>query len=263
MQNKSLTGIQIPNKTKQIKISRYADDSNLFLKNLFAFLLSRYNKLTTTKTTKKKAETKVIYKKLIQEGSKQHAIAGETQWKKQLPTTDFRQIWKNIFEPYAQQFYKDLHYRLLHHSTKTSDYMHKCSNDNNSNCDHCRLTEDNLHLFTKCSRIEKIWTHYQPILTKLIGKTYILQQHLLTLNVKNINKDTRNLTLTMIQIILFEIWQSRNNNKYDKNLLPQYTIISEINAQLKNIVQAHYKKQKSNDTFNQLKNQFCSNEAKP
>ena len=34
------------------------------------------------------------------------------------------------------------------------------------------LTEDNLHLFTKCSRIQKIWTHYQTILTKLIGKTY-------------------------------------------------------------------------------------------
>ena len=31
--NKSITGIQIPNKTKQIKISQYADDTNLFLKN--------------------------------------------------------------------------------------------------------------------------------------------------------------------------------------------------------------------------------------
>ena len=31
--NKSITGIQISNKTKQIKISQYADDTNLFLKN--------------------------------------------------------------------------------------------------------------------------------------------------------------------------------------------------------------------------------------
>ena len=31
--NKSITGIHIPNKTKQIKISQYGDDSKLFLKH--------------------------------------------------------------------------------------------------------------------------------------------------------------------------------------------------------------------------------------
>ena len=110
---------------------------------------------------------------------KKQTIAGESQWIKHLLTTDFKQIWKNTCESYVQLFFNDLHYRLLHYPTKTNYYMHKCSNDNNPNCDHCRLTEDNLHLFTKCSRILKIWTHYQPKLTKLIGKTYTPQQHLL------------------------------------------------------------------------------------
>ena len=143
-----------------------------------------------------------------------------------------------------QPVFNDLHYRLLHYSTnstKTNDYMLKCSNDNKSNCG---LTKDNLHLFTKCSRIQKIWTHYQTILTKLIGKTYTPQQHLLTLNVKNTNKHIRKLTLTIIQIILFEIGQSRNKNKYEENLLPQYTLISKINALLQAIVQVHYQKNK-------------------
>ena len=45
-----------------------------------------------------------------------------------------------------------------------------------------------------------------------------------------------------MQIIQFEIWQSINNNKYDENLLPQYTLISKINAHLQTIVQLHYKK---------------------
>ena len=114
--------------------------------------------------------------------------------------------------------------------------MHKCSNDSNSNCDHCGLTED---LFIKCSIMQKVCTSYQPILTKLIGKTYTLQQHLLTLNVKNTNKDTKKLTRTVIQIILFEIRQFSTTK--GKNLLPQHTIISKINAQLQNIVQPHCK----------------------
>ena len=44
--------------------------------------------------------------------------------------------------------------------------MQKCSNDNNSKCDHCGFAGDNLQLLTKCSRIQKIWTHYQPITNK-------------------------------------------------------------------------------------------------
>ena len=57
------------------------------------------------------------------------------------------------------------------------------------------------------------------------------------------------------------IWQSRNNKKYDKNLLSQHTLISKINAQLQNIAQAHYKNKKLNDILDLLKDQFCINEA--
>ena len=59
--------------------------------------------------------TKNIYQKIIQEGSKQHKVAGENLWKTQLPTIEFSQIWKNTFTSYAQPFCKDLHYRVLHY----------------------------------------------------------------------------------------------------------------------------------------------------
>ena len=56
------------------------------------------------------------------------------------------------------------------------------------------------------------------------------------LRVKKFPKHTTKLTLTTIQIILYEIWESRNNNKNDKKLLPQHTIITKINAQLQHII---------------------------
>ena len=65
----------------------------------------------------------------------------------------------------------------------------------------------------------------------------------------------------LVKIITIEIWQSRNNHKYDKKLLPQQTIINKINAQLKNIILAHYKKCKLSDTLDIFQNQFCINEA--
>ena len=69
-------------------------------------------------------------------------------------------------------------------------------------------------------------------------------------------------TITITQIMLYEIWQSRNNNKYDKKLLPQQTvIINKINAQLKTIILAHYKKRKLNYTLDIYQYQFCINET--
>ena len=62
-------------------------------------------------------------------------------------------------------------------------------------------------------------------------KNLLPQQYLLTLNLKNKNKSTRKLTLTTIQIILFEIWPSRNtttntttlNNKQNKHTIIKHS----------------------------------------
>ena len=70
--------------------------------------------------------TKNIYQKIIQDGSKQHKVPGENQWKNHIPTIEFLQIWKNTFISYAKPFCKDLHYRVPHYSTKTNQYMRKC-----------------------------------------------------------------------------------------------------------------------------------------
>ena len=100
--------------------------------------------------------TKNIYQEIIEHGLTQYKIAGEILWKKLLPTLDFRQIWKNTYFSYAQPFRTDLHYKLLHYSTKTNEYMHKCTNDINPHCNCCQQIENNIHLFIKRPRINKI-----------------------------------------------------------------------------------------------------------
>ena len=149
--------------------------------------------------------TKNIYKKIIQEGSKQHKISGENLWKKLLPKLDFHQIWKNTYISYALPFCTDLHYRLLHYSTKTNEYMHQCTQGINLKCNYCQNIENNLHLFTECRRIDKIWAYYQTHLAKLTGQKNSPQQHLLTVGANKHNKHTPKLILTIVQIILYEI----------------------------------------------------------
>ena len=89
-------------KTLQCTKPFYYQDIISYIKN--------YNK----NITKTKIETKTIYQKIIQEGSKEHTIAGEIVWKKHIPNLNFEKIWNNSFQSYGQSFVEDLHYRLLH-----------------------------------------------------------------------------------------------------------------------------------------------------
>ena len=41
-----------------------------------------------------KIKAEIIYKKIIQKGSKQRNITGETQWKNYIPNVNFNNIWK-------------------------------------------------------------------------------------------------------------------------------------------------------------------------
>ena len=105
------------------------------------------------------------------------------------------------------------------------------------------------------------WTYYQPKITQLIGKNYNPQLEILTLSTNNLNKHTTKLILTIIQIILHEIWTSRNNYKHDNTLIPQDTIITKINAKIENIINTHYKNHKLNGTLDAFKQLFCINHA--
>ena len=61
--------------------------------------------------------------------------------------------------------------------------------------------------------------------------------------------------------MIYEIWISRNNLKYDKIQLTQDTIITKIKTQLQNILNTYYKVNKLNGTITKFKQLFCINNA--
>ena len=60
---------------------------------------------------------------------------------------------------------------------------------------------------------------------------------------------------------MYKIWTSRNNNKYDQIQLSQETIITKVLTQLPNILTAHYKLHKRNETLPIFQQLFCINNA--
>ena len=57
-------------------------------------------------------------------------------------------------------------------------------------CDYCHKLEDNIHLFTTCNIIKKIWIHFQPTYKKLTKRKYTPQQHIFTLSANNLDINT-------------------------------------------------------------------------
>ena len=61
--------------------------------------ITNYIKNKNQNIPKLKLQTKIIYQKIIEERTERHTIAGEIQWKKQLPNINFEKILKNTYKP--------------------------------------------------------------------------------------------------------------------------------------------------------------------
>ena len=153
-------------------------------------------------------KTKMIYKSILEKGSENHNILGEKKWKDEIKNLDFKKIWTNtyffIYQPYA----KGLLSKFLNYATKTNKFVFSISRDKTGltpTCDYCNIKEDNIHLFTTCTRVKKIWKYFQPTYEKLIKQQYTPQQHMFTLSAINLNSKNKKLILTLTQLIMYEI----------------------------------------------------------
>ena len=208
-------------------------------------------------------KTREIYNNILENGSKKHDIFGEKKWKEKIFTLDFSKIWKNTYFSFCQPQTKDLHYKFLHYAIKTNKNIFQTSRDKTDispNCNYCNNREDKIHLFITCNRIRKIWTHFQPYYKKLTRRNYNPQQYIFTLTA-NTNSKTKKLTIALTQIIMYEIWITRNNLKYVNVHITQNTIITKIITHLHNIITTHYKIHKTNGTLFKFQQNFCINDA--
>ena len=106
-----------------------------------------------------------------------------------------------------------------------------------------------------------MWKYFQPTYEKLTKRQHTPQQQAFALSANNLNSKNKKLILTLTQLIMYEIWTSRNSRKYDKVQLLQETIITKILMQLRDILTAHNKSPKLNETLTRFQQLFCINNA--
>ena len=224
--------------------------------------LIHYMKTQNSNIPNLQNKTKIIYQSILEKGSQNHNLFGEKKWKDEIKNLNFKNIWTNTYFSYTQPYAKDLLYKFLHYAIKTNNFVFTISRDKTGltpTCNYCNTKEDNIHLFTTCTRVKKIWKYFQPTNEKLTKKQYTPRQHIVTLSTNNLNSKNKKLIITLTQLIMYEIWTSRNNLNYDKTQLSQETIITKILTQIRNILTAHYKLHKLNQTLPTFQKLFCIN----
>jgi len=206
--------------------------------------------------------TKKLYTKILEKQNEGHNIKGEQSWNnitnKQL---DWKHIWTNTFNTYCQPIENDTLYKILHHCLRTNKFIatwKMYANRVSPNCKYCNLLEDIKHIFTDCDKIKPVWNHFQNIYTGLNPlSNFNSFDHMLTLSTGKTDPKTKKLILTITTLIIQHIWKSRNKLQFENTLIPSNKIVNNIKADIKHIINTHFKIDHEYNKLDKFRDKFC------
>ena len=187
-----------------------------------------------------------------------------TTFRKQIP---WQRLWRHNYASFATGTAHDVLYKIMHncHATKVRIFKNMREKGNlTDKCKYCKKAETTLHLFARCTIATKIWKTYQQTYLLLTGQTtFNYEETVLTINLlgTDITDKQRKMTLTLTNIILQELWNSRN--KFEKeNLLPNIErSVKTINAKMEFIIKTHYNDFVRQRRIEDFKTEFAINNA--
>ena len=241
-------------------------------------LLKDFDDNSNAIITTKAVTTKEIYMALrIQEDNKTEVFA-QHMWDNCPIITMFgpinwKNIWLNMYHSYNVGTTRDVLYKLVHNALPTKVRIAVTENKKlqrarggrfNTKCSSCtKVDENTLHIFARCKHACNVWQLYQPIYTRLLpGKPYIYEQNALTVNLQhNVDPKVRKLLLTITELIVQELWLTRN--KCWKEGIEPSRIRSKnrINRNITKLIRTHYKYHKNRNTIDIFRDNFLMVQA--
>ena len=225
--------------------------------------------------TNKAKTTKEIYVALRKTEEDKTDVFVQHLWERSpiltITSINWKNVWLNMYRSYNVGPIRDILYKLVHNCLPTKVRIKKTKEKQlkgrkfNTKCSQCTKVDENiLHIFARCKHACNVWNLYKPIYTKLLpNKPYIYEHNALTINLKSqaIKPKIKKLLLTITEIILQELWQTRNQC-YKEGIQPsKETSKNRINKNITRMIRTHYKYHKYNNTINIFKDKFLINQA--
>ena len=212
--------------------------------------------------------TKSIYKYLQNKTIILNSLTGETYWNRIFQTQlKWNKIWVHNFNSYTQPKIQNILFKIHHRILPTNAYISKWKRHKGSHsslCKTCGIYEDILHIFAQCTVSVPIWKYFKTIITKIdSSQIFTNEEFTLTINLNKYNKNnpTSKLILTIIHLILNQIWICRNTFKFENIQNPTIDNIQHIINNIKHIISTKYYYHKRNNDLLEFKRLFAINNA--
>ena len=207
-----------------------------------------------------KITTKNIYNQLQTEKNTQTLLRCETFWntkfQKVLP---WKNIWKHNFQAYTKPKCQNIIFKI-HHNILPSNAILKTWQRHRGTqttcCKACGECEDTLHIFATCTLSKPIWNYFKQIILKIDpSQTFSNEEFTLLINLAKYNKHNpkSKLILTIITIILNQIWICRNAFKFENKTICTQENIDHVIYNIKHIIKIKYNYHKRNNSLLEFK----------
>ena len=240
-------------------------DPPIYYKDLEHLYISHKDKLLTLQ---RHTDTKQLYTIIMTEKYEKYDIFAETVWNASFKRTiPWNKLWMQNFASFATGKTHDTLFKLMHNCLPTKVRLKKNHHKRgkySDKCKYCKKTEDTLHVFARCRIAGKIWKTYQKLYEELLPHIpFIYEEATLSLNLvdSKITPNTRKLTLTLTNLIVNELWTSRNKFEKDHVLPNIERSVKTINSRMKYILDVQFRHYKDKNDMQTFKNLFTINDT--
>jgi hypothetical protein len=128
---------------------------------------------------------------------------------------DLDRHWSLVRDGFCENFKNDLLWLIILRAVKVRDSMKNWGYINSDRCASCSRKETIDHCFLNCARVKVVWSHFLPILSSLLGVTF-LPNCLFVFFFQWPRVDIRNARLArfVVKTILHGIWKFRNKSTF-------------------------------------------------
>ena len=156
----------------------------------------------------------------------------------------WKKLWLLNYNSYLVGKPQDVFFKLMHNCLPTKARLARHSkNKTKPFCKYCKKSENTLHVFARCPIATSIWQTYQPIYEKLIPDSpFRYEKHVLGIPLIQQARDPLLVKLlnTLTQIIVSQLWYSRNCFEKENKPPNIERIIVSINATFQQILNSHF-----------------------
>ena len=167
---------------------------------------------------------KKIYAFLLKRGSSPPLLPGF--WASFLGPFSLDSFWKFVRDDFTENYKNDLIWLIILRAVKVRDSLKNWGYIDNNLCAYCNRVETIPHCFLTCLRVKRVWAHFKPTLSTLIGVPF--ESNIVTIfffrwSSNDLRKNR--VAYFLIKTILYAIWCFRNKATFCNNTEDHRAII--------------------------------------